>query len=174
MNSIVSTLTTGASRARVSATQIGQSIVQGITTGMASLNSILNNAYYQVVNMCNAMRNAFASTSFRFNSYIPLPHFYLSGTFDAASGSVPSVGVSWYAKAAEQGARFTTPTIIGVGDAAQPEILIGEDKLKELVRGSQPITVNVYGSEGMNVRQLADAVAQRLTHVMNSKEAVYA
>lgn len=174
MNSIVSTLTTGASRARVSATQIGQSIVQGITTGMASLNSILNNAYYQVVNMCNAMRNAFASTSFRFNSYIPLPHFYLSGTFDARSGSVPSVGVSWYAKAAEQGARFTTPTIIGVGDAAQPEILIGEDKLKELVRGSQPITVNVYGSEGMNVRQLADAVAQRLTHVMNSKEAVYA
>ena len=124
--------------------------------------------------MCNAMRNAFASTSFRFNSYIPLPHFYLSGTFDAASGSVPSVGVSWYAKAAEQGARFTSPTIIGVGDARQPEILLGEDKLKELVRGSQPITVNVYGSEGMNVRQLADAVAQRLTHVMNSKEAVYA
>ena len=174
MNSIVSTLTTGASRARASATQIGQSIVQGITTGMASLNSILNNAYYQVVNMCNAMRNAFASTSFRFNSYIPLPHFYLSGTFDAKSGSVPSVGVSWYAKAAEQGARFTSPTIIGVGDARQPEILLGEDKLKELVRGSQPITVNVYGSEGMNVRQLADAVAQRLTHVMNSKEAVYA
>ena len=174
MNNIVSTLTTGASRARTSATQIGQSIVQGITTGMASLNAILNNAYYQVVNMCNAMRNAFASTSFRFNSYIPLPHFYLSGTFDAKSGSVPSVGVSWYARAAEQGARFTTPTIIGVGDAAQPEILIGEDKLKELVRGSQPITVNVYGSEGMNVRQLADAVAQRLTHVMNSKEAVYA
>ena len=174
MNSIITTLTTGASRARVSATQIGQSIVQGITQGMANLNAILNNAYMQVVNMCNAMRNAFASTSFRFNSYIPLPHFYLSGTFDARSGSVPSVGVSWYAAAAEKGARFTSPTIIGVGDAAQPEILIGEDKLRELVRGSQPITVNVYGSEGMNIRELADAVAERLTHVMNSKEAVYA
>lgn len=174
MNDMSNTLTQGASRARTQATQIGQSIVQGINSGMANLNSVLQNAYSQVINICNAMRNAFASTSFRFNSYIPLPHFYLAGTFDARSGSVPSVGVSWYARAAEQGARFTSPTIIGVGDATQPELLLGEDKLKELVRGSQPITVNVYGSEGMNVRELADAVAQRLTHVMNSKEAVYA
>lgn len=174
MNDMSNTLTQGASRARTQATQIGQSIVQGISQGMNALSSTLNNAYMQVVNIINAMRNAFASTSFRFNSYIPLPHFYLAGTFDARSGSVPSVGVSWYAKAAEQGARFTSPTIIGVGDATQPELLLGEDKLKELVRGSQPITVNVYGSEGMNVRELADAVAQRLTHVMNSKEAVYA
>ena len=174
MTDMVNSLSQGASKARTAATQIGQSIVQGISQGMNALSSTLNNAYMQVINIINAMRNAFASTSFRFNSYIPLPHFYLAGVFDARSGSVPSVGVSWYAKAAEQGARFTSPTIIGVGDATQPELLLGEDKLKELVRGSQPITVNVYGSEGMNVRELADAVAQRLTHVMNSKEAVYA
>lgn len=174
MSDMTNSLTQGASRARPLATQIGQSIVQGISTGMNALSATMNNAYLQVVNACNAMRNAFASTSFRFNSYIPLPHFYLSGTFDAKSGSVPSVGVSWYARAAELGARFTRPQIIGVGDANQPELLIGEDKLKQLVGGGQPITINVYGNEGMNVRELADAVAQRLTHVMNSKEAVYA
>ena len=174
MTSMTTSLTQGATRARPLATQIGQAIVQGISTGMSALNSIMNGAYMQVVNVCNAMRNAFASTSFRFNSYIPLPHFYLSGTFDARSGSVPSVGVSWYARAAEQGARFTRPQIIGVGDANQPELLIGEDKLKEMIGGGQPITINVYGNEGMNVRELADAVAQRLTRVMNSKEAVYA
>lgn len=174
MTSMTTSLTQGATRARPLATQIGQAIVQGISTGMSALNSIMNGAYMQVVNVCNAMRNAFASTSFRFNSYIPLPHFYLSGTFDARSGSVPSVGVSWYARAAEQGARFTRPQIIGVGDANQPELLIGEDKLKEIIGGGQPITINVYGNEGMNVRELADAVAQRLTRVMNSKEAVYA
>ena len=174
MDDMKSKLTTGASTARTQATQIGTNIVQGISQGLNGLTTTLNSAYMQVVNIINAMQSAFASTSFRFNSYIPLPHFYLAGTFDAKSGSVPSVGVSWYAKAATQGARFTSPTIIGVGDATQPELLIGEDKLKELVRGSQPITVNVYGSEGMNVRELADAVAQRLTHVMNSKEAVYA
>ena len=174
MDDMKAKLTTGANNARTQATQIGTNIVQGLSQGMSALGSTLNNAYMQVVNVIHAMQNAFASTSFRFNSYIPLPHFYLAGSFDARSGSVPSVGVSWYAKAAEQGARFTTPTIIGVGDARQPELLLGEDKLKELVGGGKNITINVYGNEGMNVRELADAVAQRLTHVMNSKEAVYA
>jgi len=174
MDDMNSNLTTGAATAETAATLIGTSIVQGISQGMRSLGTTLNNAYAQVVNTVNAMRNAFASTSFRFNSYIPLPHFYLAGSFDAASGSVPSVGVSWYAKAAEHGAIFRTPQIIGVGDANQPELLIGEDKLREVIGGGQSITVNVYGTEGMNVRELADAVAERLTHVMNSKEAVYA
>ena len=174
MTDMTNSLTQEASTARTAATQIGQSIVQGISQGMSALNATLNSAYMQVVNIINSMKYAFASTSFRFNSYIPLPHFYLAGSFDARSGSVPSVGVSWYARAAEQGARFTRPQIIGVGDASQPELLIGEDKLKSLVGGGQPITINVYGNEGMNVRDLADAVAQRLTHVMNSKEAVYA
>ena len=174
MDDMIAALDTGATNAKTSATQIGQSIVTGISTGMKALGSTLQGAYNQVVNTVNAMRNAFASTSFRFNSYIPLPHFYLAGAFDAASGSVPSVGVSWYAQAATQGARFTTPQIIGVGDANQPELLIGEDKLREIVGGGQPITVNVYGAEGMDVRELADAVANRLMHVMESKEAVYA
>lgn len=174
MTDMSNSLTQGEAKARTQATQIGQGIVQGIKSGMSALSATMNNAYAVVVNANNAMRNAFASTSFRFNSYIPLPHFYLAGVFDAASGSVPSVGVSWYAKAATQGARFTTPQIIGVGDANQPELLIGEDKLREIVGGGQPITVNVYGAEGMDVRELADAVANRLMHVMESKEAVYA
>ena len=174
MTDMNTTLTTAATTAQTNAQAIGQAIVNGIGTGMTMLGSTLQGAYGQVVNTVNAMRNAFASTAFRFNSYIPLPHFYLAGSFDARSGSVPSVGVSWYAKAAEQGARFTRPQIIGVGDARQPELLIGEEKLKELVGGGQPITINVYGAEGMNVRELADAVASRLTDVMKSKEAVYA
>ena len=174
MDDMVAALDVGATNAGTSAQSIGQAIVTGISTGMSALGSTLQGAYGQVVNTVNAMRNTFASTSFRFNSYIPLPHFYLAGSFDARSGSVPSVGVSWYAKAAEQGARFTTPTIIGVGDATQPELLLGEDKLRELVGGKQPITINVYGAEGMSVNELADAVADRLTHVMESKEAVYA
>lgn len=174
MSAMNNSLVKGASQARIQATNIGKNIVTGISTGMSALSATLNNAYAQVVNVINAMRIAFASTSFRFNSYIPLPHFYLSGTFDAKSGSVPSVGVSWYAQAATLGARFTSPQIIGVGDASQPELLIGEEKLREIVGGGQPITINVYGSEGMNVRELANAVADRLTHVMNSKEAVYA
>lgn len=41
-----------------------------------------------------------------------LPHFYLSGKFDAKSGSVPKVGVNWYAK----GGVFDGASIVGVGE----------------------------------------------------------
>ena len=48
-----------------------------------------------------------------------LPHFSMSGRFDAQSGSVPSVGVSWYAR----GGVFSSPSVIGVGEAG-PEAVV--------------------------------------------------
>ena len=67
----------------------------------------------------------------------------MSGKFDAQTGSVPTVKVSgWWAKAAEYGALFDTPTIIGVGDAPQGEVLLGEQKLRELTGADEPRTVN--------------------------------
>jgi hypothetical protein len=74
----------------------------------------------------------------------------MHGSFNAQTHSVPSVSVSWYAKAAEYGALFSNPQIIGVGDAAQPELLIGTEKLKELVGGGTTInnfTFNVNGTD---------------------------
>ena len=65
------------------------------------------------------------------------------GHFNAKTSSVPSIGVAWYARAAEYGALFTEPTIIGVGDAAQPELLLGEDKLKELLSTDRGVVFNV-------------------------------
>ena len=70
----------------------------------------------------------------------------MKGSFNAKSGSVPTVYTEWYAKAAEYGALFTKPTIIGVGDASQPELLLGEQKLKELVKGAGSKTFNFYVS----------------------------
>lgn len=91
----------------------------------------------------------FYGTSFRFNEYIPMPHFYMSGSFNAKTKAVPTVHVNWYEKAAEYGAIFSTPQIIGVGDAAQPEILLGEDKLKKLVGRGPTVTnyITVNGAE---------------------------
>ena len=40
----------------------------------------------------------FARTKFSLNHDIDLPHFTLSGNFDAKDGKVPNVGVKWYAK----------------------------------------------------------------------------
>lgn len=41
-----------------------------------------------------------------------LPHFHMNGTFNAETGSVPTVSVSWYKK----GGLFGSEAIIGVGD----------------------------------------------------------
>lgn len=96
------------------------------------------------------LQSMFANTRFSFNQSIALPHFSMSGTFDAASGAVPTVSVSWYRKAAEYGALFTTPQVVGVGDAADPELLIGESKLKKMLgadRNNVTFNVNVNGAE---------------------------
>ena len=108
----------------------------------SSMQTAINGAVSAASSGINRLRSMFASTRFSFNQHISVPHFSLAGSFNAQTGSVPSVITRWYAKAAEYGAIFKTPQIIGVGDAAQPEILLGEEKLKELVGGGT--TINNY------------------------------
>ena len=48
-----------------------------------------------------------------------LPHFSMSGKFDAKSGSVPSVSVSWYGS----GGVFSSPSVIGVGEAGDEAVV---------------------------------------------------
>ena len=82
-------------------------------------------------------------------TYIPVPHF---SVFSGQSpygingqGAVPYMTVSWYAKAAQEGAVFDSPQIIGVGDASEPEYLLGrsalQDQLLDMVQsgGSSPV-----------------------------------
>lgn len=81
--------------------------------------------------------------------YIPTPHF---NVFSGAApygingqGAVPYITVQWYAQAAKQGAVFDSPQIIGVGDASEPEFLLGRsalrDQLADMVQsgGSSPV-----------------------------------
>ena len=107
---------------------------------------------------------------------IKLPHFSLQGSFSLAPPSVPHLAIDWYAKAATQGAIFNQPTVIGVGDARQPEMLIGQDTLRDMIGeaiGERDITVNVYGAEGQSIKDLARAVVEEMQYAMNRKEAVY-
>lgn len=113
----------------------------------AKLNSSMKTMMDKVVSSAKSsirsLQGAFSSTRFSFNQHIAIPHFSMAGSFDAKSGRVPSVNVSWYAKAAQYGAIFDTPTIIGVGDSADREVLLGENKLKEMF-GSGGTTNNFY------------------------------
>lgn len=127
-----------------------------------------------------AVSNAIESIKgfFNFSWSLPslkLPHLTITGGFSISPPSVPHFSISWYKRAAEEGALFTTPQIIGVGDAAQPELLIGQDKLKELIGGGdQNITINVYGAVGQDVNALAEIIERKLAANINRRRAVFA
>ena len=119
-----------------------------------AMNTQMASAYTTASNWISQLQALFANTRFSFNQSLALPHFSMSGTFNAETGSVPSVSVSWYKKAAEYGALFSQPTIIGVGDAADPELLIGESKLQEMLGNNGnnvTFNVSVNGAESPEV-----------------------
>lgn len=200
VQAFVGAITGQQSSARSAGQQLAESVKTGVNTGLQQLpNGVrtsvqaaaasaqgMSGAFQQagqvlgtsltapVLQSIAQLQGAFARTSFRFNSYIPLPHFSMSGSFNAQTGRVPTVGVQWYRRAAEDGALFTRPTIVGVGDARQPELLLGEDKLRELV-GGKPVVVNmtVNGAPGQSETAIANMVMQKIQQAVNRKGAVF-
>ena len=77
---------------------------------------------------------------------------------------------------------FTSPTVLGTaagfkgfGDGHGAEIVMGLEKLRELVGStSGDITVNVYGAPGQDVSELAIAVQNVLVRLKDQRETAYA
>ena len=119
---------------------------------------------------------------------IKLPHFSIKGSLDllATPPTIPTVGIEWYKKAMNEPYILNDATIFGAsggrllgGGESGSEVVIGTSKLMSMIRqasgGDQrPITINVYGAEGQDVRELAKAVGQELQYIMDDKEKVYA
>lgn len=92
----------------------------------------------------------------------------------------PTFGVGgWkhYAKAMNQPYLFTRPTGIIAGDAG-PEMIYGRNSLMRDIAaatsGSGAITVNVYGSDGMSVTELANAVERKLIQTQKRRTEAWA
>lgn len=125
---------------------------------------------------------------FKFTWTLPkfkLPHLKITGGEAPyglfGKGSLPKITVDWYKKAYENPVLFNTPTILqtpqglkGFGDGSGAEIVMGLNKLQELVGGSRPIVVNVYGSQGQSVDALADAVTKRIVNLQKQRNLAYA
>lgn len=89
-----------------------------------------------------------------------------------------SVG-SWshYAKAMDQPYMFNKATGIVAGEAGS-EILYGRDSLMrdiaKATAGAGNIVINVYGTDGMSVTELANAVQQKLITAQNRRRMAWA
>lgn len=143
-------------------------------------------------NVKNVVHNAieYIKGLFNFQWSLPkikLPHFKISGQLDlfATPPQIPSVSVEWYKKAMNQPYLLNDATIFGAANGkllgageSGSELVIGTDKLmsmmKQAVGGSRPITINVYGAQGQDVRLLAKAVSRELQNAINDKNKVYA
>lgn len=117
--------------------------------------------------------------------HLAMPHFSVSGSanpFDWFTEGPPHINVEWYKKAYDNPVLFTSPTVMqtpgglkGFGDGHGAEIVMGLNKLRELVgEGGDEITINVYGAQGQDVRALAAEVERALVRTQKSRSAVFA
>lgn len=101
---------------------------------------------------------------------VKTPVFSVSGKWEFDDkgnvSGVPRISVQWYKRAAEMGALFTEPALVGVGDAAQPEMLIGEDTLYQSIKqavmeagaGGFEQTINITAPRGLDASETARLV----------------
>lgn len=107
---------------------------------------------------------------------IPLPHFSIKPDGwklgDLVKGKIPSLGIKWY----DQGGIFDRPSVIGVGEK-RPEFVGALDDLRKIVReesgASSPITINVYGTDNMDVNELAKEIERRLIQAQNRRRVAW-
>ena len=93
-------------------------------------------------------------------------------------GKLPSFSVAWNKKAMQNPYMFSNATLFGAGEAGD-EILYGRNRLlKDIAQAvggnAGGITVNVYGSDGMSVTELANAVERKLIQTQQRRTQAWA
>lgn len=105
---------------------------------------------------------------------IKLPHFKLEGKLSLVPPSVPKISIDWY----KNGGIFTSPTVfsgVGVGEAGAEAVLPLKKLWEEMDRRySTGTTINVYASEGMDVRELANEIERRIIASQNRRRQAWA
>lgn len=116
---------------------------RNVATNFSRMNQSITNEMHRALSVVqrdiSQMESAFRNADFSFNQHISVPHFSMSGSFNAQTGSTPSVSVSWYRKAYDQAMMFNTPTVLGAtgmgfGDGNGTEIVTGDQHLMDMMR----------------------------------------
>lgn len=154
----------------------------------ADISQTFENAKNTIKNAVEAFKNFF-----KFDWQLPkpkLPHFSVSGGEApwgfGGQGSLPSVRIDWYKKAMNEPYFLDSATIFGAagnkllgGGESGSEVIVGTDRLMSMMKqavgiGSRPITINIYGAAGQDIRSLAKEVSKELQNLIDDQEKVYA
>lgn len=109
-------------------TGIWNGLVEVIKRPIELVKNIINNAVQYI------------KDKFNFDWHLPslkLPHFSVSGSFSLNPLSVPSFGISWYAKAMNNPIIMDSPTAFGINSLGQ--IMAGGEKGSEVVSGTDTL-----------------------------------
>lgn len=146
-NSILSTFGVSGQDVINAAVTLGNNVVNGFGNALDAIRGVLSDAW-------NFITNGFANLDISL-PHIDLPHFTISGQFSLDPPSVPSLNVSWYAKAMNQPHLLTSPTIFGMGanglrggGEAGDELVVGWNQLKQELGGGTPYEIHVHNYIG--------------------------
>ena len=125
----------------------------------------------KITNITNKILDLFPLDISNFFSNIKLPHISWDWYDVGGVVSIPGFTIDWY----DKGGIFNSPSVIGVGEK-RPEFVGALDDLRQIIReesGIGEVTINVYGTPGMDVNQLAEAVEQRMVQLMKQRQKAY-
>ena len=182
-NNIKQSVKTTVENIRETVISVWMGITSTITGQVDILKEKVRNGFETVkTTVRNAISNLKSIMNFSWSlPHLKLPHISVSGSFGIDPPRVPHFSISWYKKAYENPVMFTSPTVVntpygakGFGDGHGAEIVLGLNKLRELVGSSGGVVINVYASDNMNINQLADKIQDRFVQLQKQRGAAYA
>lgn len=172
--------------------EIRNKFTEKLNAAKETVNTIMENIRSKFEEKINAAKNVISTVIdgiknlFNFSWSFPplkLPHFSVSGHFSLNPPSVPHLNIDWYRKAYDNAVLFTQPTVLGTGsglkgfgDGAGAELVIGLNKLREVIGANQNggNVINIYQQPGQSAQELATEIDRILTFRANQQRAVWA
>ena len=166
-------------------TNVVQNVISKMQALWDKISTTFNNIKDKVKNVIDTIKGIFNTTiSF---PHIKLPHFNVSGGKVpwglGGKGTPPSISIDWYRRAYDNPVMFTSPTVLatpsglkGFGDGSGAEIVMGLNKLRQLVGANQQPSVQIGKVEIVveGAGKNADQIARELQNILNRKAVAYA